>query len=128
MVYLIDMHIFIWHARGVKRLSPNFTETINSPDNRIIISTASLWEIAIKVRLGKLELDVSFEEMNDYLKGLNIEQLGFEASDLQQLIHLPFHHRDPFDRLIIFQAINNNFVLMPDDPKFKLYSVQLLQP
>lgn len=128
MVYLIDTHIFIWYARGVKRLSPNFTETINSPDNRIIISTASLWEIAIKVRLGKLELDVSFEEMNDYLKGLNIEQLGFEASYLQQLIHLPFHHRDPFDRLIIFQAINNNFVLMPDAPKFKLYSVQLLQP
>jgi len=126
MVYLIDTHIFIWYARGDKRLSPNFTQTINSSDNRIIISTASLWEIATKVWVGKLELDVSFKERNDYLKGLNIEQLGFDSSDLQQLIQLPFHHRDPFDRLIISRAINNNSTLMSDDPKFKLYPVQLL--
>ena len=127
MRYLIDTHILIWYANGNSKLSDKFKKEIDLPQNQIIISKASIWEIAIKVSLGKLELGMPFGEVENYLREKEIEQLAFSFSELQQMMKLPFHHRDPFDRLIIAQAITNNYTLITDDPMFHLYPVQLLK-
>lgn len=126
MTYLIDTHVLIWYATGNPQLNPLFVREIQNTDNIIILSKASLWEIAVKVSLGKLSIGIPFSELEEYLVEKKIDTLEFDFQDLQKLIELPFYHRDPFDRLIISQAINKNLTLITDDNKFQLYPVQLL--
>ncbi len=87
---------------------------------------ASLWEIVIKVSLQKLEIGIPFSGLEEYLFRKEISILDFNNNDLNQLITLPKHHRDPFDRLIISQAITNRLTINTDDSKFNFYPVQLL--
>jgi len=126
MDYLIDTHILLWRIASSPRLPKNVNEEIDNIRNRIWVSKASLWEIAIKLSLKKLELKVPFTELEKYLTKKNISILDFNHSDLNLLLELPLHHRDPFDRLIISQAINRNFTIITDDSQFKNYPVQLL--
>jgi PIN domain nuclease of toxin-antitoxin system len=126
MNYLIDTHILIWRISSNPLLSQRFIDAIDLPSNKIVISKASLWEIAIKISLGKLEMSVEFSSLGLYLEKKNISIIDFTLSDLSQLIQLPHHHGDPFDRIIISQAMKNNFTIITDDKKFKLYPVSLL--
>jgi PIN domain nuclease of toxin-antitoxin system len=126
MTYLIDTHILIWRISSDPLLPSLYAREINNPINTIVISKASLWEIAIKVSLQKLEMSISFLELENYLVKKNIAILDFGHQAMNQLITLPQHHRDPFDRLIICQAITNNLTIITDDKKFKLYPVPLL--
>jgi PIN domain nuclease of toxin-antitoxin system len=87
---------------------------------------ASIWEIAIKTRLGKLDLNISFETLYTILQKNQIELLPIAFNHVQQLLTLPLHHNDPFDRLIISQAVIDNLSLVSVDAKFSLYNVSLL--
>jgi PIN domain nuclease of toxin-antitoxin system len=91
------------------------------------VSKASLWEITIKISIGKLSINIPFETLEDFLEEKDFIPLEFDILDLTILKNLPLHHSDPFDRLIISQAINNDFRLISDDSKFAPYSVQLIE-
>ncbi len=124
MNLLIDTHILIWYIAGNPNLKPAMTDLLEATENDLCVSIASLWEIAIKVGKGKLDLGIEFHELEEILDRLNIQILPILFGDLNVQRTLPFHHTDPFDRLIISQAINQNLVLMSADSAFSNYPVQ----
>ena len=126
MKFLIDTHVLLWHMTDDPKLKNQLSEEIEKEENEIFVSSASIWEIAIKVSIKKLNLARSIIEIENYL--IENSSFGLNATyrDFQILSELPFHHNDPFDRLIISQAINHNLSVISVDPKFKLYPVQLL--
>src|SRR5258707_9054879 len=102
---LLDSQAFLWFIVGDARLSGEALETISDIENDILLSMASLWEIAIKSSLGKLDLKQPFAELiPKQLVSNEIALLPIRFEHLVSLLGLPFHHRDPFDRLIIAQA------------------------
>lgn len=121
MNLLLDTHSFLWYYKGVSDLSIDALQLIESPENDFFISTVSLWEIAIKNSLGKLELEGSlglfFKDVVQ--KGFNL--LPIELSHIVQSAALPFHHRDPFDRLLIGQAIAEKMPIVTKDIFFEPY-------
>ncbi|WP_309739576.1 type II toxin-antitoxin system VapC family toxin [Chamaesiphon sp. OTE_20_metabat_361] len=125
MNLLIDnTHILIWYIAGNPSLKPAMTDVLEATENKLSISVASLWEIAIKVGKGKLDLGIEFHELEGILDRLNIQILPILFGDLNVQRTLPLHHTDPFDRLTISQAINQNLVLMSADSAFRNYPVQ----
>jgi PIN domain nuclease of toxin-antitoxin system len=124
MKLLVDTHILIWYIAGNSSLNPTMTDLLEATENDLSISVASLWEIAIKVSKGKLDLGIEFHELEEILAQLNIQILPILFGDLNVQRTLPFHHTDPFDRVIISQAINQNLVLMSADSEFSNYPVQ----
>jgi PIN domain nuclease of toxin-antitoxin system len=124
MSLLIDTHILIWYIAGNPSLNPMMLDLLEATENDLSISVASLWEIAIKVGKGKLDLGIEFHELEGILDRLNIQILPILFGDLNVQRTLPFHHTDPFDRLIISQSINQNLVLMSADSVFSNYPVQ----
>ncbi len=126
MIYLVDTHVLLWYMEDNPRLSRKTVKEIESPENIILLSKASLWEIAIKLSTGKLRLTMPLLELENYLERKSIMQLDFTFKDLDELARLPFYHNDPFDRLVIGQAITRNLTVISDDKKFKLYPVSLL--
>lgn len=126
MMYLIDTHVLLWYMGGDKRLSADFINKIEDNENDLFFSKASLWEIAIKLSTGKLRLTMPIAELENYLKNKSIRELDFGYPELIYLSSLPFYHNDPFDRLIISQAITHQITVLTDDEKFKSYPVQLL--
>jgi len=130
VIYLVDTHILLWYLKGEKKLAENIKKAIENSGNRVLVSKVSLWEIAIKVSIGKLELHSdgqhsAFDNLENLLIKNEFELLEFDFSDLSELIQLPFHHQDPFDRLLIAQARKRKITVITDDSKFKLYDVQL---
>ncbi len=127
MNYLIDTHILIWFTEGSNKLSKNHIEILNNPDNIIYVSSITLWEIAIKSSLNKLDLAFPFDELQNQLYSHGFVVLNQDFEDLKTLTSLPFHHGDPFDRLIIAQAITKNINLIAEDSKFSYYKEQGLK-
>lgn len=121
MNLLLDTHVFLWHYTGASELSQDAKDAINKPENDFFISVASLWEIAIKNSLGKLDLDapldVFFQDI--VAKGFNL--LPIDLSHLLYSATLPFHHRDPFDRLLIGQSIAEKMPIVTKDLLFQPY-------
>ena len=127
MRLLLDTHTFLWFISGDPQLSSKARELISDPENEVLLSVASLWEIVIKAGLGKLKLAGSFDEVIPLqLRSNDIEVLGIELAHLGELSRLPQHHKDPFDRLIIAQALAEGLPLLSRDGDFKEYRVQLL--
>ena len=126
MGILLDTHVLIWLVEGDKNLSTVARSAIEDEDNSLYLSIASLWEITIKLSLGKLDLQLSVDEMvESFLIPGGIEILQIETSHLSILRDLPLHHRDPFDRLIIAQAQAEKMTLISADGVFDLYDVDL---
>lgn len=126
MRILIDTHILIWHLEDDAHLSLAHSEIIADPDNKVLISIASLWEIAIKLSKGKLAISRS---MNDVVSHIEQSTSLLFAIAPEHLIHvasLPFHHKDPFDRLIIAQSLVENIPIITSDSNFSEYGVELL--
>ncbi|RKU25068.1 PIN domain nuclease [Candidatus Poribacteria bacterium] len=124
MRYLLDTHTLLWLFADDKRLSDSARELIESQSNDIFISIASLWEVAIKVSIGKLTLDKPFEQVfPEELRLNNIEILDITVDSLIKLTTLPYHHRDPFDRLIIAQALVEKLPIIGVDRNFEPYGV-----
>ena len=124
---LLDTHAFLWFIGGNERLSLRARALIEARENPMFVSVASLWEIAIKNGIGKLDLDRPFAELvPEQLERQQIEVLGIHISHLAELIRLPQHHRDPFDRLIAAQAIVEGLPIISVDPALDAYRVQRL--
>jgi len=121
MNYLIDTHILLWYLVGDKRIDIGLPRMIESDRNVIYLSNASMWEIAIKISIGKLKLTVSLPELKDFLISKGFEILEFDFDDLETLLHLPFHHQDPFDRLIAAQGLTKKMDVITDDENLKRY-------
>jgi PIN domain nuclease of toxin-antitoxin system len=123
MNLLIDTHILIWYIAGNPNLNSAMLDRLEATENSLYVSIASLWEIAIKVGKGKLNLGIEFHELEGILDQLEIQTLPILFGDLNVHRTLPFHHTDPFDRLIIAQSINQNLVLMSTDSAFSSYPI-----
>ena len=124
MKYLLDTHALLWFLAGGKQLSGKARQLIEDLDNEIFVSIVSLWEIAIKVSLGKLTLTKSFEDLFPEQLHLNsIEILPITVDSLIKLTALPSHHRDPFDRLIIAQALVEGLPIIGVDSAFDAYGI-----
>ena len=124
MKYLLDTHTLLWFLKGDKKLSDKALRLIDSPRNSKFLSIVSLWEIAVKVSLGKLVLDKPFERLfPEQLYFNRIEILDITVDSLIKLTTLPFHHRDPFDRLIIAQALVEDLPIIGTDAAFDAYGI-----
>ena len=126
MKLLLDTHTFLWFIDDSSQLSQK-GKTLLEADNELLLSIASLWEIAIKLRLGKLTVAVPIEVlMTQQLTQNDIEILPITVTPLIVVSTLPLHHRDPFDRLLIAQAMVEQMPIVSADPAFDAYPVQRL--
>ena len=126
MQLLLDTHILIWFINGESQLPEEAKKHIKNLNNQCYISMASIWEIAIKSALGKLQLNISFDTLKTLLIHNNIAILPINFEHIQQLLKLPIYHSNPFDRLIIAQAIDEDITIVTKDSKFELYDVSVL--
>ena len=127
MRVLLDTNSFLWFISGSNRLSIDAQRFIADLDNQLVLSLASLWEIAIKISIGKLELLQPFDQLiPQQLKENDIHVMPIELSHLTKILGLPFYHRDPFDRLIIAQALTEGLSVISPDIVFSKYSVKLI--
>lgn len=127
MKLLLDTHTFLWFIGGDERLSPQARALIEDLNNDVYLSVASLWEMAIKVSLGRLQLAQPFETLIPHHLGLNhIALLGIAVSHAATVAALPFYHRDPFDRLLAAQARMEQMSLVSRDAVFDAYGVARL--
>jgi PIN domain nuclease of toxin-antitoxin system len=125
--YLLDTHTFLWFIGGDIQLPQTARQLIEDIDNEMLLSTVSLWKIALKSSLGKLTLVEPFNELIPREMMANeIQLFPISISALSQLTTLPFHHRDPFDRLIIAQAMAENLIVISGDSEFSQYSIDLI--
>ncbi len=122
--YLLDTHTLIWFIGGNKELSQVARQSIEADDTINFVSIASLWEIAIKISLGKLGLKTPFNQINQQILENGFEILPVTFDDTLTVSGLPFHHRDPFDRIIIAQSITNGLNIISKDEIFSLYDVK----
>lgn len=128
MNYLIDTHILIWYGEGNQRLKASILAEMRKPSSRIYISHATFWEITIKLTLGKLDFSTPVSGFQSLITKYNFRLLGFDLEHYESLELLPFHHQDPFDRMLIAQAIAEDLTIITQDQKFALYeqSVKIL--
>lgn len=125
MKTLLDSHALIWSTVEPDRLSKNARQFFTKPGQELIVSIASLWEITIKMANGKLtSLGASIEDLIAALRTRRVELLPIRTSHLIRLQSLPYHHRDPFDRLLVAQAIEENLAILTDDAHIRLYPVK----
>ncbi len=127
MKLLLDTHAFIWWDGEPTRLSAAALGACQAPENSLHVSLASVWEIQIKMHLGKLRLRLPLRDVvreQQERNGLVLEPVTLEA--VLGLSMLPPHHRDPFDRILVSQAMLGGFELVSGDPEIKRYSVQTL--
>jgi PIN domain nuclease of toxin-antitoxin system len=127
MRYLLDTHTVLWMREGNPRLNrPKWEPIFFSEEHEILVSIASLWEVTIKTSLGKLQIDGSVENFADDLQHLHgFTLLPIEPAHLARLAQLPLHHRDPFDRLLIAQALETGATAVTNDRHWKKYRCKL---
>lgn len=124
---LFDTHSFIWWADEPAKLSPAALSALEDENNRLYLSDASIWEMQIKVQLGKIKLKLPLPDLIESQKRNNgVEVLPITTEHILALEKLPFQHKDPFDRLLIAQSIVENFTIVTLDPEFSAYSAKLL--
>ena len=124
MKLLLDTHTFLWALSEPNRLSKKQIAAMEDPTNKVYVSSISITEITIKASLGKLEL--SFDPI-DAAERSGFEMLDFSAKDALLLKDLPFHHRDPFDRMLITQAISRKLVFVTQDSLMDPYDCRTLR-
>ena len=123
---LLDTHTLIWFLNGDKDLSDIAKIKIETNVNGNFVSIVSLWEIAIKISIGKLHLQYSFEKFISRIQMFSFKILPVSTADTLTVSLMPLHHRDPFDRMIIAQAKNNNLQIITKDIIFPKYSIKVL--
>ena len=116
MRLLLDTHIALWALTDDPRLSPRARALINDPANQVIVSAATVWEIAIKHALGRDDMPISGDEALDWFRRAGYDLLSISPAHAAAIEHLPEHHRDPFDRLLVAQAITEPLRLLSRDP------------
>lgn len=120
---LVDSHVVLWHVLDDSRLWPAPTAKIEAEDAEVLVSTASLWEIAIKAALGKLDAP---DDLPDRITEMGFGLLEVTAEHAWRARSLPHHHGDPFDRMLIVQAQIERLPIVSADPVFNDYSVTVI--
>ncbi|MBF0231902.1 MAG: type II toxin-antitoxin system VapC family toxin [Desulfamplus sp.] len=118
MKILIDTHIFLWMLSSPEKLNEKRRYELEAPANEVFLSAMSIAELMIKSSIGKIRIEFDPVEMAEKMR---IDVLPFTGAHALALGQLPFHHKDPFDRMIIAQALLNKLFLMSDDSKFSSY-------
>jgi PIN domain nuclease of toxin-antitoxin system len=126
MNYLLDTHTLIWFLNGDERLSGKAKEAIENPDNEKFVSIASVWELAIKTSLGKFKFEKGFRKFLELIENNGFAILHISFDHALTLSSLEFIHRDPFDRLIISQAITNMLTILTRDEYIAKYKIVTL--
>jgi PIN domain nuclease of toxin-antitoxin system len=126
MRYLLDTHTLLWFLQDDPQLPKKVSGEITNTDNTCYVSIASLWEIAIKINLGKLSIKFPFVKFASYLTDNDIEVLQIGFDHLIQVATLNLHHRDPFDRIIIAQGLVENLTIITKDENFPSYTDRIL--
>jgi len=127
MRVLLDTHALLWFLFDDARLSGRAAELIQDRESEKLLSIASLWEISIKMQLGKLDLGMPLETFfADFVRGRSLDVLPIELPDLLAYHALPLHHRDPFDRLLIAQATRQGVSIVTRDNSFSAYDVECI--
>lgn len=123
MNILIDTHIFLWAISNPNHLKSHHKAELETRANTVYLSAISVAELMIKSSTGKLE--INFDPVAIALE-TGFQLLSFSGEDALQLKELPFHHKDPFDRMLITQALSNGYAIMTDDARFSLYDCKLI--
>lgn len=123
MNLLLDTHALLWTLSDSDKLKPKTREAIRDRFNLVFVSPVSLWEIDIKRRLGKLEAPTEF---SDILIQMNFMELPVSIDHAEALAQLPDHHKDPFDRMLIAQAVSEGLTLVTRDQTIPKYDVHIL--
>jgi PIN domain nuclease of toxin-antitoxin system len=127
MRLLLDTHAFIWWADEPEKLSPAALSALEDEGNILVLSVASVWEMQIKADLGKLSLSLPLKELIESQRTANgLQLLPVELAHVLALDSLPPHHKDPFDRLLIAQSVEEGATLVSADSKLSAYQVTLL--
>lgn len=122
MSLLLDSSVFLWWMEGGETLSPSIIASIAAADERVAISVATVWELEIKHRSGKLDLPVdAWDDLGAF------DLLEIDHSDALAAARLPLHHRDPFDRMIIAQAIRRGLTIVTSDASFAAYHGSIIR-
>ena len=126
MKLLLDTHTFIWFATDPSLLSSAARSALNDPANRLFLSDASIWEMAIKVQLGKLKLPQPFDQkMAESLRRMQCAVLPITTRHVTAVAALPLHHRDPFDRLLVVQSQLENCTFVTHDSRIAPYGISI---
>lgn len=124
MTHLLDAHSLIWALDEPSRLATTAAATLQDPDNNQLLSAGTIWEISIKVALGKLTLSTPFRHwMDNAIAALELIVLPITLDHADRQVTLPFHHRDPFDRLLAAQSLVDGMPLVSADAIFDQYGV-----
>ena len=125
MALLLDTHAFLWFVEDSARLSARARTAIGRPDETCYFSLGSGWEMVIKIRLGRLKITRPLDRfLAEHLSANGIHALAIQLPHLARVSALPFHHRDPFDRLLAAQALEEDLSIVSVDPVFKRYGVK----
>ncbi|MEP6519131.1 type II toxin-antitoxin system VapC family toxin [Microcoleus vaginatus] len=124
MRLLLDTHAFIWYTTDSSRLTATGRSLIDNGENDILLSTASVWEMAIKHSIGRLTFSMPFMEFIKQQLAVNrIDILEITFDHIEVVASLPLHHRDPFDRLIIAQSVAEQIPILSVDAIFDAYAI-----
>ena len=126
MNYLLDTHTLIWFLSGEDNLSDKSKEVIENPENSNFISIASIWELAIKISLGKFKFEQGFKKFLELIDANGFEIIPISFEHALRLSTLEFIHRDPFDRLIVVQAMTDNLTVITRDENMAKYEIKTL--
>jgi PIN domain nuclease of toxin-antitoxin system len=127
MKYLIDTHVLLWLATDNPALSKKVKRIFLNEENEIYLSFASIWEMAIKMSLNKLTLKLPLKKfIEEHIVGNGIKLLEIKVNHLLEIEKLPFHHHDPFDRLIISQSIAESIPIITSDTNFDDYDIKVI--
>ena len=124
-MFLLDTHTLIWFLGNDVKLPLNTKKQIESTES-VFISIVSLWEMAIKINIGKLNLKADFQDIEQNLVTQDISILSIDVADINIYLSLPLYHRDPFDRILIAQSINRDLTMISCDTQFDAYPVTRL--
>ncbi|MBI4945036.1 MAG: type II toxin-antitoxin system VapC family toxin [Bacteroidetes bacterium] len=126
MDLLIDTHAIIWFITEDPKLPVRTKQIIESIENRCFVSIATYWEIAIKHSLGRLDLNSDLKNIFQIIENTGFELLPITLNQILTNAGLEYHHHDPFDRIIIAQAMYENLMIVSKDEQFKSYNISLI--
>ena len=121
MKLLLDTHVLLWAAYAPERLSNKAQQLLSDPARNLYFSVASLWEVAIKSALGRADFQVDVAELRTGLVANGYNEVAIESGHVLRVPTLPPIHADPFDRILVAQAMTEGFVLLSNDAKLKAY-------
>jgi len=122
MRLLVDTHVLLWAIAEPQKLPGTSQAKLEAAENEVLFSAASIWELAIKLQIGRLVLPIELEDLMDAAKIMGFTELPVSAAHAAGVRYLPLYHRDPFDRLLVAQAIHEPARLLTADRALSQYS------